>query len=240
MRITLTHPFDLSPSEARDVQRLLRVQVEEAPPLRPEKVRLVLGTDVSYLRTDRLALAAAVCCSVPELSVVEQRASEGPLRFPYVPGLLSFRELPALIPALQAMECEPDVILADGQGVAHPYGIGLASHLGLIAGRPTIGCAKSVLVGEYEEPGPVRGDWTPLMYLGRRVGAALRTRTGVKPIFLSVGHRIDLESAIQVTLALTRGYRLPEPQRLAHLACEQLKRAHRANQVTGRSEPLLA
>ncbi len=226
MRITLTHPFDLSPSEAREVQRLLRAQVEEGPPLRPERVRLALGTDVSYLRADRLALAAAVCCNVPALSAVEQRVSQGPLVFPYVPGLLSFRELPALIPALRALNCEPDVIVVDGQGVAHPYGIGLASHLGLMTGRPTIGCAKSVLVGEHTEPGPVRGDWTPLMYLGRRVGAALRTRTGVKPVFVSVGHRIDLESAIEIILALTRRYRLPEPQRLAHLACEQLKRAH--------------
>ncbi len=227
MRITLNHPFDLRPPEAREVQRLLRAQVEEGPPLRPEEVRLALGTDVSYLRTDRLALAAAVCCSVPGLSAVEQRVSEGPLEFPYVPGLLSFRELPALLPALGALDCEPDVIIVDGQGVAHPYGIGLASHLGLMAGRPTIGCAKSVLVGEYEEPGPARGDWTPLMYMGRRVGAALRTRTGVKPVFVSVGHRIDLDSAIQVIMALCRGYRLPEPQRLAHLACERLKKDHR-------------
>ncbi len=228
MRITLTHPFDLSTSDAREVQRLLRAQVEEGPPLRASDVRLALGTDVSYLRVEKLALAAAVCCRVPGLEPVECRTSEGPLQWPYVPGLLSFRELPALIPVLRELQRAPDVIVVDGQGVAHPYGIGLASHLGIMAGLPTIGCAKSVLVGEYAEPGSERGDWTPLMYLDRRVGAALRTRTGVKPVFVSVGHRIDLESAIEVILALGRGYRLPEPQRLAHLACEEMKRAHRA------------
>ncbi len=228
MRISLSHPFDLTTPEAREVQRLLRAQVEQAPPLRPADVRLALGTDVSYLRLEKVALAAAVCCSVPEMSVAESRTSESVLTFPYVPGLLSFRELPALIPALRALDRTPDVILVDGQGVAHPYGIGLASHLGLMAGLPTIGCAKSVLVGEYDEPGTERGDWTPLTYMGRRAGAALRTRRGVKPLFVSVGHRIDLESAIEITLALGRGYRLPEPQRLAHLACEDLKRAHRA------------
>ncbi len=227
MRIALNHPFDLSTSEAREVQRLLRAQVEQTPPLRPADVRLALGTDVSYLRMESVALAAALCYSVPDLAVTESRTSETALSFPYVPGLLSFRELPALIPALRALECAPDVILVDGQGVAHPYGIGLASHLGLMVDLPTIGCAKSVLVGEYDEPGAERGDWTPLVYQGQRVGAALRTRPGVKPLFVSVGHRIDLESAIEITLALCRGYRLPEPQRLAHLACERLKRAHR-------------
>ncbi len=230
MRIHLTHPFDLSTSQARQIQQLLRAQVEEGPSLRPEDVRLALGTDVSYLRTERLALAAAVCCRAPDLFVEERQVSESPLDFPYVPGLLSFRELPALLPALRTLRCKPDVILVDGQGVAHPYGIGLASHLGLLAGLPTIGCAKSVLVGEYEEPGLESGAWTPLMYLGRRVGAAVRTRAGVKPIFVSVGHRIDLESAIAVTLSLCRGYRLPEPQRLAHRACEELKRAKKVAQ----------
>jgi len=162
--------------------------------------------------------------------VVETAVSRVRVTFPYVPGLLSFRELPALLPALEKLRVEPDLILVDGQGVAHPRGFGLASHLGVLTGVPTIGCAKSRLLGEAEEPGQRVGDWKPLVFEGRTVGAVLRTRSGVKPLYVSVGHGVDLPSAVKLVLACLRGVRLPEPQRRAHLLTEELKRREKAGQ----------
>ncbi len=220
----MVHPFDVGTAEARQLQLLLRSQVADDTPLALASVEFVLGTDVSYIKSLGLALAAAVCCRLPGMEVVEEVVAEVPLAFPYVPGLLAFREVPALLPVLERLTSEPGLVVVDGQGQAHPLGIGLASHLGLLLGRPTIGCAKSVLVGEYEAPPARRGGKSPMLYRGRRVGYAVRTRDGVRPVFVSVGHRIDLESSVSCVLGLTRGYRLPEPQRLAHLACERRKR----------------
>lgn len=148
--------------------------------------------------------------------VVETRVARAPCRFPYVPGLLSFRELPAVLRAFRALRTTPDVVLCDAQGLAHPRRLGLASHLGLWLPVPTIGCAKSRLCGEHVEPGPTRGASAPLIHRGEQVGVALRTRAHVKPVFVSVGNNIDLASAIRVVLDASSRFRLPEPARLAH------------------------
>jgi deoxyribonuclease V len=149
------------------------------------------------------------------LEVLEQVIVHESVPFPYIPGLLSFREIPPLLSAWRQLKTAPDVIIVDGQGVAHPRRFGIASHLGLVLGVPTIGCAKSRLCGEYEEPGPRRGDWSSLIHQEETVGAALRTRDGCNVVYVSTGHRIALESAISVVLACAPRYRLPEPQRLA-------------------------
>ncbi len=233
MRIPLLHPLDVSVAEARALQERLRCRVREEAALDPAAVGTVAGTDISYLRECKLALGAVVLMSYPALEVLEVRTSALRVDFPYVPGLLSFRELPALLPALRALTRPPDLILVDGQGVAHPRFFGLASHLGVLTGTPAIGCAKSRLVGEAEQPGPEVGDWEPLLYGGRTVGAVLRTRRAVKPLFVSVGHLVDLSTSLRLVLGCTRGYRLPEPQRRAHAAADALKREAREGRMPG-------
>ncbi|RJP32978.1 MAG: deoxyribonuclease V [Actinobacteria bacterium] len=225
MRIPERHPLDVSVAEARAIQERLRGEVREERVLDPAEIGLIAGTDISYLREHKLALGAAVLMDYPTLEVLQVCTSAVEVAFPYVPGLLSFRELPALLPALEALDGAPDLLLVDGQGLAHPRAFGLASHLGVLTGIPTVGCAKSRLVGEAGEPGPEVGDWTPLLYEGRIVGAVLRTRRGVKPLYVSVGHLIDLATCVRMILGCLRGVRLPEPQRRAHLAADELKRA---------------
>ncbi len=227
MHAVRRHSFDVSVAEAREIQERMRREVREGPPLDPSRIRLVAGTDISYLRERKLALGVAALMSYPQLELLEISTTVLEVPFPYVPGLLSFRELPALLPALEGLSSTPDLILVDGQGVAHPRGFGLASHLGVLTSIPTVGCAKSRLLGEADEPGPEAGDWVPLRHGGRMVGAVLRTRRGVKPLYVSVGHLIDLDSCISMVLSCTRGYRLPEPQRRAHLEADRLKREAR-------------
>ena len=161
------------------------------------------------------ARAVVVIDSYPDLTPVETETAEISLTFPYVPGLLSFREMPAVVAALQKVATPPDLLIVDGQGIAHPRYLGIASHVGLVLDRPTIGCAKSILVGRHEPVGEQFGDWQPLLYKGEVVGAALRTRPRAKPVYVSIGNRISLESAIEWVLACCRGYRLPVPQRQA-------------------------
>ena len=231
MRLEYSHPLHVSVGEAREWQEKLSGRVRESSGLDAGKIKIIAGTDISYLRESRLALGAVVLMEFPGLQVLEERRSVVEVDFPYVPGLLSFRELPALIPSLESLKGEPDLIFVDGQGIAHPRGFGLASHLGVLTGRPTIGCAKSRLVGEYREPGSRVGDWEPLIYEERQVGAVLRTRSKVKPLFISVGHRIDLDTAIEMVLACSTGFRLPEPQRRAHRLADEVKRAVRAGET---------
>lgn len=196
------------------LQERLAQQVREEP-LRRE-VRLVAGLDVGI--RDSRARAVAVVVALPELRAVEQRAAESTVTFPYIPGLLSFREVPALAPVLAALTVVPDVILVDGQGRAHPRRFGLACHVGLLLDHPTIGCAKSLLAGRVEGSlSDERGAWAPVLDRNELVGAAVRTRPGVSPVYVSVGHRVTLEDAIAVVLRCTTRYRLPEPARLAHL-----------------------
>jgi deoxyribonuclease V len=183
----------------------------------------VAGADLAYAADGRRAWAAVVLVSVPDGAVVETAMASARPRFPYVPGLLSFREGPLLLRAFGRLRRRPDLCLFDGQGIAHPRRFGLASHLGVLLDLPSVGCAKSRLVGEHTEPGPRRGDWAPLRLEGRTVGAVLRTREGVRPIYVSPGHRIGLRQAVRAVLALART-RVPEPIRLAEQVADRLKR----------------
>jgi len=203
--------FDVpaSVADARAVQEKLRDRVRRAG---SPKWSLVAGVDASY-RGD--VGRAAVVVLDRELRVVEEAVAEAAIPFPYVPGYLSFREIPVLLAAWRKLRSRPELVVVDGQGLAHPRRFGVASHLGVVLDLPTIGCAKSRLIGAYDEPGPERGAWTPLMDERQKIGAALRTRTGTNVVYVSTGHRISLAAAVRTILALAPRYRLPEPQRLA-------------------------
>lgn len=206
--------FDLTPKEAVALQNRLRDRVVAED--RFGTVRTVAGVDVHYDRATRTARAAAVLLGFPGLEPLGESTARREVTFPYVPGLLSFREIPAALAALEGLPERPDLLLADAHGLAHPRRFGLACHLGLVVEVPTIGVAKSRLVGQHEEPPPERGAWVPLVDQGETVGAVVRTRTRVLPLYVSVGHRVSLESAIDLVLRCGAGYRLPEPGRLAH------------------------
>lgn len=214
----IDHPWTLSIADAVRLQSELAAAVVREDRFGP--IRILAGVDVAYGRRGAgWARAAAVAFAAEDLSPIEEAVDETPLAFPYVPGLLSFREAPAAIGVLGRMSRMPDLLLCDGQGIAHPRRLGLASHLGLVLDRPTIGVAKSRLIGDHEEPGQTRGDWVPLRDRGETIGAVLRTRAGVRPLYISIGHRISLETAIRFVLECTGRYRLPEPTRLAdHLS----------------------
>ncbi len=206
------HPWDVTPEEARAIQARLAARVREEPLDR--EVATVAGLDMG-VRRER-GRAVAVVLAVPSLSLVESAVWEGPVPFPYVPGLLSFREVPGLLRALEQLHTEPDLLFTDSQGRAHPRRLGLASHLGVLLDRPTIGVAKARLCGQPQgELSDVRGAWVPLVDRGQVIGAAVRTRPGAKPVYVSVGHRITLAEAVEWTLRCTTRYRLPEPTRLA-------------------------
>ena len=211
------HSWRITPKQAVVVQRKLTGSVQ----LRPAAVpRLVVGLDCAFFGDD--ILAAAVVWDLAAQVAVEQRTMRDRLRFPYVPGLLSFREIPVLLKLLRRIRSPVGGIMCDGQGIAHPRRFGLAAHVGLVVGLPTVGCAKSRLCGTYEEPALERGSFTPLMDEGERIGSVLRTREGVRPLFVSPGNLIDHESSIRWVLAAGAGYRLPEPTRRAdHLVSEQ-------------------
>ena len=208
------HSWDVTPEEARQFQNELRSQVIQGD--RFGTINTVAGVDIGFKKD--IALASVVVLSFPELQVVDSVVTESPVRFPYIPGLLSFREIPPLLTAFTALPTEPDLVIVDGQGIAHPRRFGLASHLGLILDKPTIGCAKSRLWGRYEEPDPEQGAYTYLRDKEEVIGAAVRTRANVRVVYVSIGHRISLDSARVWVLACCRGYRLPETTRYAHNA----------------------
>lgn len=220
MKVSRLHSWCLSPSRARAIQENLASQVRLER--MPEAIDLVAGADAAFCQGQVLAVVVVV--KLPELSVVEESWARVPLRFPYVPGLLSFREGPALIAAFRRLKTRPQAVIFDGQGIAHPRRLGLAAHLGLWLGLPSVGCAKSLLCGQFSPPGPRRGDGSPLVYQGRQVGVVLRTRDGIKPVFVSPGHLADIESAAQLVLSCAKRYRLPEPTRLADILADRLKR----------------
>ena len=182
------------------------------------KPHYIAGADVSVSRSRGAATGAVVVLEYPGLRLVEAKVIRGEVDFPYVPGLLSFREAPLVLRACQALETTPDLILVDGQGIAHPRRIGLASHLGLFLDMPTIGCAKSRLCGSHEVPGVEPGEYAELVDKREIIGMVLRTKVGIKPVYVSVGHKIDLPAAVHWVLECCKGYRLPEPLRLAHQA----------------------
>ncbi len=203
--------------DARAIQVRMASQVSKSNAI-PENASLVVGTDISAPDANGMARGAAVVMSLPELQVVEVKCVVDRPGFPYVPGLLSFRESPLVSGALERLTTRPDFLLVDGQGLAHPRRFGLACHLGLLADIPAIGCAKSILVGKHGPLDNEQGSQAPMEHKGEVVGTALRTRTGVSPIFVSIGHKVDLPSARRWVLACCGQYRMPEPTRLAHLA----------------------
>lgn len=218
------HRWDVTPAEARALQFEWRERLELDD--RTGRIRRVAGVDVAFDPPGKNgeAIAGVVVFSYPDWEELECATARRPLAFPYVPGLLSFREIPAILAALVSLSESPDLIFCDGQGYAHPRRFGLACHLGVLLDVPTIGCAKSRLIGEYREPGRRAGSWTPLQDEGERIGAVLRTRDGSRPMCISCGHRVSLERAIALTLEACDGRRVPRPTRRADRYVAQIKR----------------
>ncbi len=219
MHISHRHDWNVSPDEAIALQRQLVKEVIYDRPLNLDAIRLVAGVDVSV--KDNVSQAAVVVASFPDLRPVETVLWQMPTPFPYIPGLLSFREGPVLEEAFRRLEHEPDVFIFDGMGRAHPRRIGIATHMGLWLQRPTIGCGKTLLTGKYVEPPDERGAQTDLVDRGEVIGVILRTRAGVKPVYISVGHLADLLTSVELVMRCTSRYRLPEPIRFAHNAAGQ-------------------
>jgi deoxyribonuclease V len=207
------HEWNVSPTEAIEIQQRLRPLVKQAPAISLDDVHTVAGIDASYRDGGR---AAIVVLSFPDLRRLDSAVAFRPSVFPYVPGLLSFREGPVVVDAMEKLSVRPDLLMFDGQGYAHPRRLGLASHMGVYLNLPSIGCAKSRLIGRFDEPGPNIGDRSPLTDHGEVVGTVLRTKPRTNPLFISIGYRVDLDLAVEVVLQCLRGYRLPEPTRAAH------------------------
>jgi len=220
LRQQLSFDWSVPPARAVLAQRDHAERVVLCPLSPP---RLVAAIDIAYSENGKVGYAAAVVMRLPKFKIVQTQTAQGATGYPYRPGLLAFREGRLTASVLKKLTCRPDVVLLDGAGVAHPRRFGLASHLGVLFDIATVGCAKSSLVPHSEEPGPNRGDFSPLMLKTEVLGAALRTRPGVKPVFVSPGHRADLTGAIDVVLATTTRYRLPEPIRQAHRLANELR-----------------
>jgi deoxyribonuclease V len=222
------HEWKMTPREAVELQKRMRESVRIRPHA-GKKIETVAGADISFNKFSPVIYTGIVVLRLPSLEVVEEVGVVGETQFPYVPGLLSFREAPSVLEAWSKLKVEPDAVMFDGQGIAHPRRVGIASHVGLFLNRPTLGCAKSVLVGRHAELAEERGSWQPLVdpKNDETVGAALRTKTRVQPIYVSPGHLIDLAGAIELTLKADGGYRQPEPTRRAHLLVNALRRGER-------------
>jgi deoxyribonuclease V len=217
------HRWSLSSREAIAVQQRLAASVERVPPRRPP--RCIAGLDAAFSNDAQRCIAGVVLWDLRERAVLEQRTATRKLTFPHVPGLLSFREAPALLAALRKLRRRPDALICDGHGLAHPRRFGIACHVGVLTGWPSVGCAKSRLIGTHREPGKRRGSRARLEDAGEVVGSVLRTRSGVKPVFVSIGHRIDLDGAVRLVLDCAVEHRLPEPTRLADRLVAEAKRA---------------
>ena len=242
MKYAKLHEWDLSRSEAVELQKRLRGEVRVEPLKRAP--RMVAGCDISFNKFSDTVYAGVVVLRLPELEIVDQATAVTTVEFPYIPGLLSFRETPALLEAWEKLKTEPDAVMLDGQGLAHPRRFGIACHFGLLTGRPALGCAKTVLVGKYDEPGNAAGSYSFMKHKDETIGAAVRTKNGVAPVYVSVGHLIDLPGSIDLTLSCVKGYetsgaggnlfdtgqpskskyRIPEPTRQAHLLVNALRR----------------
>jgi len=240
MRFKKLHPWNVAPAEAREIQERLRAKWEGEDRL--GDIRTVAGLDAAFvlsgsqalkkrsrwtvLREANRAIGGVVVFLFPEMVEIERANAVVPLGFPYVPGLLSFREIPVLLAALAKLKRMPDLLFCDGQGYAHPRRMGLATHLGILLDLPAIGCAKSILIGSHGDLAEKAGSWTPLTEDkagGETIGAAVRTRDGVKPVYVSPGHRVSLESAIHLTLAVSDGVRIPRPTRAADQFVSEVK-----------------
>jgi len=215
------HEWEVPYAEALRLQRELARRVVLCP--LPDEIRIVAGADMAFDRRAGVFFAAVVALRYPGMEPVEEVAARAAARFPYIPGMLSFREGPAVLAAMAKLRARPDVAMFDGQGIAHPRRLGLAAHLGLWLGIPSVGCAKSRLVGEHRVPGERKGSWTPLLDGDETLGSVLRTRSRVKPVYVSPGHLCDHEGARRIVLECCTRYRLPEPTRQAHLAVTRAK-----------------
>jgi deoxyribonuclease V len=217
----IVHPWDLKPEEAIALQTKLSPRVIRKSRIRPADIATVAGVDAGY--GNDMAYAAVVVLSLTDLKVLERAVASKTVTFPYVSGMLSFREGPVILEALGKLKSPPDLLMFDGQGIAHPRRFGIASHIGLLTDIPSIGCAKKILLGDYEEPQRTGGSISYLTDGDETIGAVVRTRTAVKPIFASIGHLMDLNDSIRIILESCRGYRLPEPIRRAdHLSRKQI------------------
>lgn len=221
MKINHLHDWDLEPKAAIALQNELATRLIDDQALDLQQLRYVAGVDVSVKAGK--SQAAVVVVTYPEMTLVETVRAQQPTAYPYIPGLLTFREGPVLEEAFHKLEHEPDVFVFDGMGQIHPRRMGIAAHLGLWLERPTIGCGKTHFVGDYNEPAIEKGSIEPLYYKGDQLGVVLRTRKKVKPVYISVGHRVNLTSAIDLIMAVTPKYRLPRPIRLAHQAAGEFE-----------------
>jgi len=229
MKTKMRVRWDVTPREAVRLQQTWRERVETQDRYGP--LHYVAGADLAFDPETNLAFAGVIVYRLPGLEEVERRMARRKLRFPYVPGLLSFRESPVLLAAFARLRVSPDVILIDGHGRAHPRRFGIACHLGVLLDRPTIGCAKSILVGEAAEPGAQAGSTTSLIDKGEKVGVVLRTRDQVRPIYVTIGHRVSLESAVRIVTRCLDGFRIPKPTREADHWVRDLRRAYQKSSV---------
>lgn len=215
------HRWDLKPDEAIKLQSRLASQLKIVP--LNFSPRFIAGADISYEKYGNYLFAAVVVLDLHAFNITEIQIAEGEIDFPYIPGLLSFRESPILLKALEKVQSPVEALAIDGQGIAHPRGFGIASHIGLLVDVPTVGIAKSILVGTHAQLEEEKGSWKPLVYKGKTVGAAVRTQDGVEPVYVSAGNRINLDCSIELALACTTKYRIPEPTRLAHIEVNKLR-----------------
>lgn len=225
MHVRELHEWNVTARQAMEIQKKLQILLNKAP-LPVKKPGLIAGTDVSFDAERNLVFGGVVVCRFDSLEVIETQCAFMESPFPYVPGLLSFRELPVLLEAFRRISAVPDVVLCDGQGIAHPRGFGLACHLGVILDLPSIGCAKSRLCGEHKEVGKHKGDSSELIHREVLVGLALRTRTDKNPVYISPGYRIGIEDAKEITLRSCPRYRIPEPNRKAHILVNSVRKSH--------------
>jgi len=217
MQIRELHKWNLTPKEAMELQVSLQGRLDIKSPIGIHNVKLIAGCDVAYYMKEDLCVASIVVCQIDSMKIVEKIKVEQKATFPYVPGLLSFREIPPLIKAVKKLKISPDIFVLDGQGIAHPRGIGLASHFGLIVNKPTIGCAKSKLIGEYNPMNNNKGSYSFLYVNNKKVGVVLRSRDNCKPIFISPGHKINIPSALNIIKRCLSKYRIPDVIRFAHI-----------------------
>jgi deoxyribonuclease V len=221
MKTKKLHGWDLSYKESRNLQIRLARRVRLTG-IKKEP-RVVAGLDCAFSKDDKKIFAAVVVIKLSDFEVIETATAARKLTFPYIPGLLSFREAPVCIDAIEKLKAKPDVFIVDGHGVAHPRRFGIASHIGVLVDKPTVGCAKSRLIGDYDELGRSKGSYSKLLDKGDVIGAVVRTRADVKPVYVSVGHKCTLDDAIRIVLDCTTRFRLPEPSRLAHQLVGQVK-----------------
>ncbi|UCE05959.1 MAG: deoxyribonuclease V [bacterium] len=221
MKIKQLHNWNVTIDEAKAIQLELKQKIHLQKLM--TEVRLVSGADVSYSKKAEMCFASVIVFKYPAMEVIEQKNSTGTVNLPYVPGYLTFREAPILLSAFERVENVPDLVLFDGQGIAHPLNMGLAAHVGLILDLPSIGCAKNLLIGDYEEPASIKGNWSKLIYQNQQMGAVVRTRDEVKPVFVSPGFKVTIDEAVDWVLKTCAGYRIPEPIRQSHLAVNRLR-----------------